>query len=294
MSRAHWELDFDALACRDCGKSFTFLLRRHHCRSCGLIFCGVCSPSRAGSGRLAGSRACSACWNKAVSDAAFESSRAATARAAKERARVNVGDGGGGGANASFAQSPLKTSAAADAAAKLLTASVADEAGEKEASRDRRSLAHAQASSRAPKESSGVSKYLRTSADTRRVEAKTDVGTGAAGGRASATRFAPAPIALNETAGASASLADAERPASPIDDGRAAQASTPKVSSLSLRRTAIALLRLADGVASDARPHERAVTPSELGAIDESQHAAVAAAKRSAHIDPFGLADSLT
>eukprot|EP01065_Artemidia_motanka_P043160 TRINITY_DN5947_c0_g1_i1.p1 TRINITY_DN5947_c0_g1~~TRINITY_DN5947_c0_g1_i1.p1 ORF type:complete len:815 (+),score=180.47 TRINITY_DN5947_c0_g1_i1:45-2447(+) len=35
--------DADALECAGCNAEFTFFLRRHHCRKCGLIFCGRCS-----------------------------------------------------------------------------------------------------------------------------------------------------------------------------------------------------------------------------------------------------------
>ena len=40
-----WEDDENAEACRKCRSEFTFLNRRHHCRSCGKIFCGLCLAS---------------------------------------------------------------------------------------------------------------------------------------------------------------------------------------------------------------------------------------------------------
>ncbi|KAI8088454.1 hypothetical protein BDF21DRAFT_218957 [Thamnidium elegans] len=42
-----WENDLDVKECRGCRRKFGFLLRRHHCRCCGLIHCDKCSMSRA-------------------------------------------------------------------------------------------------------------------------------------------------------------------------------------------------------------------------------------------------------
>ena len=33
---------------RSCGRAFTLLRRRHHCRGCGRIFCDACAPPRGG------------------------------------------------------------------------------------------------------------------------------------------------------------------------------------------------------------------------------------------------------
>ncbi|PRW57440.1 senescence-associated -like [Chlorella sorokiniana] len=44
-----WEPDSSSAACRapGCRKPFSFLLRpRHHCRACGLLFCGACCSER--------------------------------------------------------------------------------------------------------------------------------------------------------------------------------------------------------------------------------------------------------
>eukprot|EP00118_Oscarella_pearsei_P005114 m.22935 g.22935 ORF g.22935 m.22935 type:complete len:1333 (+) comp28426_c0_seq2:147-4145(+) len=38
-----WMDDKDVLECTSCKKAFSFAVRRHHCRSCGLIFCYECS-----------------------------------------------------------------------------------------------------------------------------------------------------------------------------------------------------------------------------------------------------------
>lgn len=46
--------------CVLCGSEFTYLLRRHHCRHCGLIFCGGCSSNRTVIGQSV-VRICDAC-----------------------------------------------------------------------------------------------------------------------------------------------------------------------------------------------------------------------------------------
>ncbi|CBH18680.1 predicted zinc finger protein [Trypanosoma brucei gambiense DAL972] len=49
-----WERDESVTSCNACSRSFTHLVRRHHCRRCGLIYCHDCSsflgklPDRAG------------------------------------------------------------------------------------------------------------------------------------------------------------------------------------------------------------------------------------------------------
>ncbi|KAF7730660.1 hypothetical protein EC973_001609 [Apophysomyces ossiformis] len=42
-----WESDMDAKECRRCERKFSILVRRHHCRRCGLVVCNRCSGSRA-------------------------------------------------------------------------------------------------------------------------------------------------------------------------------------------------------------------------------------------------------
>ncbi|KAL2918785.1 hypothetical protein HK105_201619 [Polyrhizophydium stewartii] len=41
-----WQHDDDAPACNNCRRKFGFLLRRHHCRRCGHIFCDTCTTRR--------------------------------------------------------------------------------------------------------------------------------------------------------------------------------------------------------------------------------------------------------
>jgi hypothetical protein len=42
-SREHWVPDEAVSSCQHCEVEFTFVVRRHHCRQCGNIFCGNCS-----------------------------------------------------------------------------------------------------------------------------------------------------------------------------------------------------------------------------------------------------------
>lgn len=37
-----WQKDDDVIACPTCSTAFTFFNRRHHCRSCGGVFCADC------------------------------------------------------------------------------------------------------------------------------------------------------------------------------------------------------------------------------------------------------------
>ncbi|KAI8985085.1 hypothetical protein BDB01DRAFT_96137 [Pilobolus umbonatus] len=42
-----WESDVDVKECRGCRRRFGLIVRRHHCRCCGLIHCDRCTQSRA-------------------------------------------------------------------------------------------------------------------------------------------------------------------------------------------------------------------------------------------------------
>jgi len=53
LGRENWESDSSRSLCSNCRQKFTFLNRRHHCRSCGHVVCGTCSlHNEAGWGRL--------------------------------------------------------------------------------------------------------------------------------------------------------------------------------------------------------------------------------------------------
>jgi hypothetical protein len=41
-----WQPDSEVSDCPICGRTFAFWLRKHHCRKCGRVVCGNCSPHR--------------------------------------------------------------------------------------------------------------------------------------------------------------------------------------------------------------------------------------------------------
>ena len=41
-----WKHDSEKAACEGCGKEFTFVRRKHHCRRCGGLFCDACSSRK--------------------------------------------------------------------------------------------------------------------------------------------------------------------------------------------------------------------------------------------------------
>jgi hypothetical protein len=70
-SNDHWVKDSDVKQCQDCGLKFTVLQRRHHCRKCGKIVCGPCSPTRMPLpelGLMVGVRVCDGCAAQAAAD----------------------------------------------------------------------------------------------------------------------------------------------------------------------------------------------------------------------------------
>jgi len=44
VAQLKWMLDTDTRKCLDCGFPFDSVIRRHHCRVCGAIFCSSCVP----------------------------------------------------------------------------------------------------------------------------------------------------------------------------------------------------------------------------------------------------------
>ncbi|CAJ0582595.1 unnamed protein product, partial [Mesorhabditis spiculigera] len=63
-----WLDDNEAVNCTTCGKGFSLTVRKHHCRVCGLIFCGTCSNHTV---KLASHknpvRACETCYQEVLS-----------------------------------------------------------------------------------------------------------------------------------------------------------------------------------------------------------------------------------
>eukprot|EP00598_Pedospumella_elongata_P001530 CAMPEP_0184979828 /NCGR_PEP_ID=MMETSP1098-20130426/9940_1 /TAXON_ID=89044 /ORGANISM="Spumella elongata, Strain CCAP 955/1" /LENGTH=319 /DNA_ID=CAMNT_0027503161 /DNA_START=63 /DNA_END=1022 /DNA_ORIENTATION=+ len=56
-----WELDKEVTYCRDCRRTFSMSLRRHHCRNCGGIYCDECSLSNAEIRGVKVDRGCKGC-----------------------------------------------------------------------------------------------------------------------------------------------------------------------------------------------------------------------------------------
>ncbi len=46
LKRGEWMSDDLASACPMCSRQFNMITRKHHCRSCGKIFCNKCSRKR--------------------------------------------------------------------------------------------------------------------------------------------------------------------------------------------------------------------------------------------------------
>eukprot|EP01105_Mastigella_eilhardi_P001184 TRINITY_DN1147_c1_g1_i1.p1 TRINITY_DN1147_c1_g1~~TRINITY_DN1147_c1_g1_i1.p1 ORF type:complete len:596 (-),score=154.24 TRINITY_DN1147_c1_g1_i1:61-1812(-) len=59
----NWVEDNSAPCCYGCGVAFSFLLWRHHCRSCGNVFCDTCS-SKTFDIESAPQRVCNSCYTK--------------------------------------------------------------------------------------------------------------------------------------------------------------------------------------------------------------------------------------
>jgi hypothetical protein len=65
QSKGYWQDDEEVTECNGCGRAFTTILRRHHCRNCGYVFCGDCSRHRAAipmRGITDPERVCDACY----------------------------------------------------------------------------------------------------------------------------------------------------------------------------------------------------------------------------------------
>lgn len=43
---ARWKLDSERTTCENCNRSFSFFVRKHHCRRCGGLFCDKCSSKQ--------------------------------------------------------------------------------------------------------------------------------------------------------------------------------------------------------------------------------------------------------
>lgn len=56
-----WEFDENVTNCRECDAKFSLMLRKHHCRSCGGIFCENCCREASGPDKKKAERTCGGC-----------------------------------------------------------------------------------------------------------------------------------------------------------------------------------------------------------------------------------------
>jgi pleckstrin homology domain-containing family F len=59
-----WVPDDATERCLICRSLFTFINRRHHCRSCGRVICSACSPKKAQLGEMHLQRICNVCYEE--------------------------------------------------------------------------------------------------------------------------------------------------------------------------------------------------------------------------------------
>jgi hypothetical protein len=45
-NKKHWKPDSSTMRCTKCKRKFGVFFRKHHCRSCGFIFCNSCSKTK--------------------------------------------------------------------------------------------------------------------------------------------------------------------------------------------------------------------------------------------------------
>eukprot|EP00756_Hemistasia_phaeocysticola_P058916 Hpha_TRINITY_DN35596_c0_g1::TRINITY_DN35596_c0_g1_i1::g.84540::m.84540 len=62
-STEEWVPDEDAPSCNQCGKPFTVLRRRHHCRACGRVFCADHSSHKRALAGAGYNRVCDFCFD---------------------------------------------------------------------------------------------------------------------------------------------------------------------------------------------------------------------------------------
>jgi FYVE zinc finger/PH domain len=67
MVKKYWQPDEESSNCIECDEEFTMLNRRHHCRTCGLLFCDRCCPMREDKNGNPTKRICHTCFSKTKS-----------------------------------------------------------------------------------------------------------------------------------------------------------------------------------------------------------------------------------
>jgi len=62
IDKEYWQPDDAVNACPTCNAVFTILKGRHHCRQCGDVYCGACTPKRKVPSASVTVRLCNACY----------------------------------------------------------------------------------------------------------------------------------------------------------------------------------------------------------------------------------------
>jgi len=69
-----WTPDFQVTSCQECGDSFSLTKRKHHCRSCGSVFCNNCSKEKINLPNLGTDRfrVCKTCFADYISKSSWD------------------------------------------------------------------------------------------------------------------------------------------------------------------------------------------------------------------------------
>jgi len=67
VPRENWIPDKSVKFCKVCFRKFSLLIRRHHCRGCGHVFCNSCAP-KIGSYSGTKTRMCGGCCDQRVAE----------------------------------------------------------------------------------------------------------------------------------------------------------------------------------------------------------------------------------
>lgn len=103
IPKEYWMSDRSCTTCYECNRHFTLLVRRHHCRLCGRIFCNGCCPKTSVAqavGPPVKMRACSHCLATQSREASSEKTDGATPRLAPAGAEEDKDATGGAPASA--------------------------------------------------------------------------------------------------------------------------------------------------------------------------------------------------
>jgi hypothetical protein len=122
-----WTPDRASARCLKCGTAFSLLVRRHHCRACGLLLCGACTAWRSEhipeyKGRFV--RCCEKC-HEAIRTRRERRSPGKAARQGPKEEAASKGATGPAAAGSPFAASPASSTPASAPASSSAPASAA-------------------------------------------------------------------------------------------------------------------------------------------------------------------------